>query len=83
MYRVGDILDAAIREVGSVQTHIGLYDQTDGPGRQIPMYRSSSLGVNGMHTPNEKSGSPRGLVVNKVVNVAGRVWVVTFIRRLP
>jgi CheY-like chemotaxis protein len=83
VYRVGDILDAAIREVGSVQTHIGLYDQTDGPGRQISMYRSSSPGVNGMRTPNAKLGSPRGLVVNKVVNVAGRVWVVNIYPAAP
>lgn len=76
VYRIGDILDAAIREVGSVQTHIALYDQTDGPDRQMLMYRSSSPGVNGMRTPDANLSSARDLVVNKVLYVAGRMWVV-------
>jgi PAS domain S-box-containing protein len=72
VYRVGDILDVAIRDVGSFQTQIALYDRTDGADANLPLYQSGSSWMVNAQSANSVAGS---LFVNKSLDVAGRKWV--------
>jgi PAS domain S-box-containing protein len=83
VYRVGDILDVAIRDVGSFQTHIALSDRTDGVDTQLPLYRSSVAGEVDTRSSGLRASGTRRLVADKVLNVAGRRWVLNIIPAAP
>jgi PAS domain S-box-containing protein len=81
VYRIADILDVAIREVGSFQTQIALFDRTDSSDSNAPLYLSSPAG--GVDRQIASAAPAHGLIVNKNIDVAGRKWVLNVLPAAP
>lgn len=76
VYRIGDILAAALQNDASALSHIEMYDETDSTKPRILLYASARSNATTASPSGDVEADMQGVVVNAGLNIAGRVWTV-------
>lgn len=72
VYGLGEILRAVTKSLEGGSVHIELYDETDKENPPIPVYRSDQHTGDGGQFAAGHTGQAHGLVISKIIDLAGR-----------
>lgn len=75
VFRIGDILAAALPNDARALSHIKMFDETESTEARILLYDSAQSNAAAASPPGGEADT-QGIVLNASLNIAGRMWTV-------